>query len=165
MIRKGAKDGVIVDHTNLHNEFFVPTKQGNKNITVARLPYFDGDYWTGAAESIIEELEEEETSEGLPSKLPIKQVLKAMGRDFAKKDALVMQKVYSFNFFLLYINNILFFFITIVSFWQLGETILPLKENFMIVRLQHACTYCHELILSGSRWFCNQCNKIQLCSR
>ncbi|KAI3520951.1 hypothetical protein L1887_10406 [Cichorium endivia] len=143
MLKKGAEDGVVVDHTNLYNQFFVASGEGNTKISAARLPYFDGDYWSGAAENIVRKLEvEERSSGGLQSKLPNKRILKAMGQDkpdVAVKDVLVMQK--------------------------LGQTILPVKENFMIVHLQHICTHCHEVILSGSRWFCSQCKKIQLCSR
>ncbi|KAL4577364.1 hypothetical protein LXL04_013473 [Taraxacum kok-saghyz] len=137
MLKKGAEDGVVVDYTNLYND-----GDGKVKISAARLPYFDGDYWSGAAENIVRKLEVEEKAGGLQSKLPNKRILKAMGQDkpdVAVKDVLVMQK--------------------------LGQTILPVKENFMIVHLQHICTKCHEVILSGSRWFCTHCKKIQLCSK
>ncbi|KAJ9540675.1 hypothetical protein OSB04_027181 [Centaurea solstitialis] len=142
MLKKAVEDDVVVDHTNLYHQFFVSSGQGNTKITAARLPYFDGDYWSGAAENIVRKLEVEESAGGLQSKLPNKRILKAMGQDkvdIAMKDVLVMQK--------------------------LGQTILPVKENFMIVHLQYICTHCHEVILSGSRWFCSHCKKIQLCSR
>ncbi|KAL8193422.1 hypothetical protein R6Q57_026557 [Mikania cordata] len=142
MLKKATEDNVVVDHTNLYNQFFVPGGEGNMKITAARLPYFDGDYWSGAAENIVRKLEVEETAGGLQSKLPNKRILKAMGQDkidIAVMDVLVMQK--------------------------LGQTILPVKENFMIVHLQYVCTHCHEVILSGSRWSCSHCKKIQLCSR
>ncbi|KAI3794060.1 hypothetical protein L1987_36685 [Smallanthus sonchifolius] len=142
MLKKATEDNIVVDHTNLYNQFFVPSGEGNMKITAARLPYFDGDYWSGAAENIVRKLEVEESAGGLQSKLPNKRILKAMGQDkidIAVKDVLVMQK--------------------------LGQTILPVKENFMIVHLHYICTHCHEVILSGSRWFCSHCKKIQLCSR
>ncbi|KAI3783371.1 hypothetical protein L1987_42450 [Smallanthus sonchifolius] len=142
MLKKATEDNIVVDHTNLYNQFFVPSGEGNMKITAARLPDFDGDYWSGAAENIVRKLEVEESAGGLQSKLPNKRILKAMGQDkidVAVKDVLVMQKQ--------------------------GQTILPVKENFMIVHLQYICTYCHEVILSGSRWFCSHCKKIQLCSR
>ncbi|KAI3813301.1 hypothetical protein L1987_18021 [Smallanthus sonchifolius] len=139
MLKKAAADGIVVDQTNLYDHFFEPAKCGNIKISVARLPYFDGDYWSEAAESISKKLDEEESSGGLLSKLPSKRKLMAMGHDKLTRDALVMQR--------------------------LGKAILPSKENFMIIRLQHICTYCHEVILSRSRWSCKQCNKIQSCSR
>nr|XP_043638664.1 histone acetyltransferase HAC12-like [Erigeron canadensis] len=139
MLRKAAKDGIVVEQTNLYNQFFVPTNEENSKITATHLPYFDGSYWSGIAEIISKKLEEEENSGGSYSKLPSKRIWLSMGQDRPTKDAIVMQ--------------------------HLGEEILPMKENLMIVRLQHMCTYCHEVILSGSRWSCNRCNKIQLCSR
>ncbi|XP_071706322.1 histone acetyltransferase HAC12-like isoform X2 [Rutidosis leptorrhynchoides] len=142
MLKKASEDNVVVDHTNIYNQFFVPSGDDNTKITAARLPYFDGDYWSVAAENIVRKLEVEEKAGGLQSKLPNKRILKSMGQDkvdTAMKDVLVMQK--------------------------LGQAILPVKENFMIVHLHNICTHCNEVILSGSRWFCSQCKKIQLCSR
>ncbi|KAI3813302.1 hypothetical protein L1987_18022 [Smallanthus sonchifolius] len=133
MIKKAVKDGIVVDQTNLFNEFFIPS---NIKISAARLPYFDGDCWSQVAENISKKLEDEESSGGrLCIKSRTKRILNANGQETPTKDAL------------------------------LGDVILPEKENYMIVRLQHVCTSCNEVILSGSRWFCNQCNKIQLCSR
>nr|KAJ0202032.1 hypothetical protein LSAT_V11C600316440 [Lactuca sativa] len=143
MLKKGSEDGVVMDYTNLYNQFFVASGEGNTKITAARLPFFDSDYWSGADENIVRKLEVEETSDGgLQSKL------KAIGQDkldVAVKDVLVMQKL--------------------IFFLVLGQTILPVKENFMIAHLQHVCTQCHEVILSGSTWFCSHYKKIQLCSR
>ncbi|CAI9262137.1 unnamed protein product [Lactuca saligna] len=84
----------------------------------------------GVAENIVKKLEVEETSAGgLQSKLPNKGILKAMGYDkpdVVVKDVLVMEKM--------------------------GQTILHVKENFMIVHLQHVCNQCHEVILSRRKW-------------
>ncbi|KAI3713097.1 hypothetical protein L1987_71668 [Smallanthus sonchifolius] len=108
----------------------------NIKISAARLPYFDGDCWSQVAENISKKLDDEESSGGRSCiKSRTKRILMAKGQETLTKDAL------------------------------LGDVILPDKENYMIVRLQHVCTSCNEVILSGSRWFCNQCNKIQLCSR
>ncbi|KAL8266254.1 hypothetical protein R6Q59_003598 [Mikania micrantha] len=137
MIKKAMKDGIVVEQTNLYNEFFIPS---NNNVSAARLPYFDGDCWSEVAENTSKKLDEQESSGGkLCLKSRTKRILKANGEEMPTKDALVMK--------------------------NLGEIILPEKENYMIVRLQHVCTSCNEVILSGSRWFCSLCNKIQLCSR
>lgn len=34
-----------------------------------------------------------------------------------------------------------------------------------MVRLQFTCASCHEVILSGSHWYCDQCKNVHLCSR
>lgn len=48
---------------------------------------------------------------------------------------------------------------------QLGETILPMKEDFIMVHLQPACTHCCLLMVSGTHWVCNQCKNFRLCER
>ncbi|KAA8530542.1 hypothetical protein F0562_005251 [Nyssa sinensis] len=45
------------------------------------------------------------------------------------------------------------------------EILLMQKEDFVLVHLKFSCTRCHEVILSGSRWFCNQWKSFQLCTR
>ncbi|GFY96519.1 histone acetyltransferase of the CBP family 1 [Actinidia rufa] len=48
---------------------------------------------------------------------------------------------------------------------KIGETICPMKEDFIMVHLQHACTPCCILIVSGNHWVCNECEKFQLCDK
>ncbi|KAI3505620.1 hypothetical protein L1887_27753 [Cichorium endivia] len=48
---------------------------------------------------------------------------------------------------------------------QLRETIYPMKEDFIMVHLQHACSHCCIWMVSGKRWVCNQCKQFQLCDK
>ncbi|GJW60487.1 putative histone acetyltransferase chromatin regulator PHD family protein [Tanacetum coccineum] len=139
MLKKASNEGIVVGHNNLYDQFFVPKREENIKITTARLPYFDGAFWPRKAEALSKKIEEKESSGKLRSKSLNKRTLKALGQDNPTKDVLVMQ--------------------------QLGDKVQAKKKNLMIVHLQHMCTCCREVMLSGSRWFCNQCNKIQLCSR
>ncbi|XP_019426549.1 PREDICTED: histone acetyltransferase HAC1-like isoform X2 [Lupinus angustifolius] len=148
MLRKAAKENVVVDLTNLYDHFFVSTGECRAKVTAARLPYFDGDYWPGAAEDLIYQLRQEEdgrkqNKKGTTKKTITKRALKASGHSDlsgnASKDLILMHK--------------------------LGETISPMKEDFIMVHLQHACTHCCILMVSGNRWVCNQCKNFQICDK
>ncbi|OMO83300.1 Zinc finger, TAZ-type [Corchorus capsularis] len=148
MLRKAAKENIVVELTNLYDHFFVSTGECKAKVTAARLPYFDGDYWPGAAEDLINQLRQEEdgrklNKKGTTKKTITKRALKASGQSDlsanASKDLLLMHK--------------------------LGETICPMKEDFIMVHLQHCCTHCCILMVSGNRWVCNQCKNFQICDK
>ncbi|PPD90590.1 hypothetical protein GOBAR_DD12475 [Gossypium barbadense] len=148
MLRKASRENIVVDLTNLYDHFFVTTGECKAKITAARLPYFDGDYWPGAAEDLINQFRLEEDGRKLNKKGTIKKTitkraLKASGQSDlsanASKDLLLMHK--------------------------LGETICPMREDFIMVHLQHCCTHCCILMVSGNRWVCNQCKKFQICDK
>ncbi|XP_050900427.1 histone acetyltransferase HAC1 [Lathyrus oleraceus] len=148
MLRKAAKENVVVDITNLYDHFFTSTGECRAKVTAARLPYFDGDYWPGAAEDLIYQLRQEEdgrrqNKKGTTKKTITKRALKASGQSDlsgnASKDLLLMHK--------------------------LGETISPMKEDFIMVHLQHACSHCCILMVCGNRWVCSQCKNFQICDK
>ena len=103
MLKKGVKENIVVDLTNLYDHFFTHHGESRAKVTAARLPYFDGDYWPGAAEDMITQLRQEEDDrkqqkKGKMKKATItKRALKAAGHTDlsgnASKDAMLMQKV------------------------------------------------------------------------
>lgn len=102
MLRKATKENIVVGLTNLFDHFFVSTGECKAKVTAARLPYFDGDYWPGAAEDMINQLQQEEDGrkqqkKGKTKLTFTKRALKAAGHTDlgcnASKDALLMQKV------------------------------------------------------------------------
>uniref|UniRef100_A0A803LKP9 histone acetyltransferase n=1 Tax=Chenopodium quinoa TaxID=63459 RepID=A0A803LKP9_CHEQI len=143
MLKKATEEKIVVNFSNLYEKFFVPTGERKTKVTAARLPYFDGDYWSSVVESMIKKIDLE--SGGDPEKQLKKKwrSVKAFGHSNPSandvKDVLLMQ--------------------------ALGHIISSAKEDFIIVNLQSVCTNCHEIILSGQRWFCNQCKNYQLCAR
>ncbi|XP_055802488.1 histone acetyltransferase HAC1-like isoform X2 [Solanum dulcamara] len=148
MLRKAKEQNIVVELTNLYNHFFISTGECKAKVTAARLPYFDGDYWPGAAEDMIYQLQQEEDGrkqhkKGTMRKTVTKRTLKASSQfDLSgntSKDLLLMDK--------------------------LGETISPMKEDFIMVHLQHACTHCCVLMVSGNLWECKQCENFQLCDK
>ena len=105
MLRKASKENIVVDLINLFDHFFVTTGECKAKVTAARLPYFDGDYWPGAAEDLINQLRQEEdgrklNKKGTTKKTITKRALKASGQSDlsanASKDLLLMHKVISF---------------------------------------------------------------------
>ncbi|CAH8381540.1 unnamed protein product [Eruca vesicaria subsp. sativa] len=148
MLRKAAKEKVVVECTNFYDHFFVQSGECRAKVTAARLPYFDGDYWPGAAEDLIDQMSQEEDGKKsnrkvMPKKVISKRTLKAVGQlDLsvnASKDLLLMHK--------------------------LGEIIHPMKEDFIMVHLQHCCKHCCTLMVSGHRWVCHQCKNFQICDK
>nr|XP_043614914.1 histone acetyltransferase HAC1-like isoform X2 [Erigeron canadensis] len=148
MLRKATKENIVVDLTNLYDHFFVSSGECKAKVTAARLPYFDGDYWPGAAEDIIDRFHHEEegrkqNKKGSLKKTMTKRAMKASGQtDLSgnlSKDLLLMNR--------------------------LGDSISPMKEDFIMVHFQHSCTRCCMLMVSGKRWVCSQCKKFQLCDK
>ncbi|KNA23368.1 hypothetical protein SOVF_025270 isoform B [Spinacia oleracea] len=143
MLKKATEEKIVVNFSNLYEKFIAPTEEYNTKVTAARLPYFDGDYWSTVVEGMIKKIDKK--SRGNPQeqlKGFTKRRLKAMGHTNPSaddaKDILLMQ--------------------------ELEQSISSAKEDFIIVYLQFVCTHCHEII-SGIRWFCNQCKNFQLCGR
>lgn len=102
MLRKASREDIVVELTNLYDHFFVSSGESKAKVTATRLPYFDGDYWPGAAEDIIYQLRQEEEGRKQNKRGPLKKsitkrALKASGQtDFSgnvSKDLLLMHRV------------------------------------------------------------------------
>lgn len=102
MLQKAIKENIVVELTNLYDQFFVTAKECKIKVSASRLPYFDGDYWPGAAEDMINQLRQEEDDrkqqkKGKTKKIITKRALKAAGHTDlsgnASKDAMLMHKV------------------------------------------------------------------------
>lgn len=114
MLRKAAKEGIVAETTNLYDLFFLQTGECRAKVTAARLPYFDGDYWPGAAEDIIYQMSQEDdgrkgNKKGIIKKTITKRALKASGQSDlsgnASKDLLLMHKVF-FSFYAPFVSCI-----------------------------------------------------------
>ncbi|XP_057817200.1 histone acetyltransferase HAC1 isoform X2 [Cryptomeria japonica] len=147
MLSKATEENIVLDVTNFYDYFFTSADECKARVTITRLPYFDGDYWPGAIEDMIFQLEvgdenfrkqqkksksKRNTTDwishgapqtGLPDSFP--------------KDTLLMQK----------------------------ESALAMKDDFIMVHMHHSCSHCRLFILSGKRWVCNQCVDFQICDK
>ncbi|TVU07671.1 hypothetical protein EJB05_41036 [Eragrostis curvula] len=115
MLQKAIKEGIVVELTNLYDHFFVPKRECKAKVTAARLPYFDGDYWPGAAEDMINQIRLSEGDRNLQKKGKMKNTitkrdLKAAGitelSGNASKDAMLMQKAHIGPYSCLYIVGV-----------------------------------------------------------
>ncbi|CAN6937436.1 unnamed protein product [Brassica oleracea] len=134
MLDKAKEQSVVTNVTNLYDRFFVPTC----NITAARLPYFEGSFWSSSAELLMSQETESEVAN-----------VKSLSRR-----ALKGNKIKDSND----AKNILLM-------RKLGIRISNQKEDLIVVDLHYTCTRCSETILSGLRWFCKKCKDLQLCQR
>lgn len=63
MLEKAVEQRVVTNVTNLYHRFFVPTEESTCNMTAARLPYFEGSFWSCNTENLIQEIEKEGNKE------------------------------------------------------------------------------------------------------
>lgn len=68
MLRKATAENVVVEVSNLYDTFFVQIKESRVAPSVARLPYFDGDYWPGAIEEELQKIQKERDDAGAQKK-------------------------------------------------------------------------------------------------
>ncbi|GER53976.1 histone acetyltransferase of the CBP family 1 [Striga asiatica] len=192
MLRKASKESVVVELTNLYEHFFVSTGECKAKVTAARLPYFDGDYWPGAAEDIIYQLQQEEDGrkphkKGIIKKSITKRALKASGQTDlsgnASKDLMLMHKVEITGIPDETKDNEVLeseFFDTRQAFLSLCQgnhyqydTLRRAKHSSMMV-LYHlhnptapafvsTCAVCHLDIEAGQGWRCDTCPDYDVC--
>ena len=133
MLIEAQKEGVVTEIANFYDEYW---KKGNDaNV----LPYFEGDYWVGVAEEFIKDIEEDKKNKSGKKKAPNskkgskkksgsskhgKNGKKSTGAD-AVTDELLL---------------------------KLGSVIEPMKDDFIVVKLQNYCHMCKKMILKGNRW-------------
>nr|GEW08538.1 histone acetyltransferase HAC1-like isoform X3 [Tanacetum cinerariifolium] len=57
MLKKASNEGIVVGRNNFYHQFFVPKRKEYIKIAAARLPYFDGAFWSGNAEALSNKLD------------------------------------------------------------------------------------------------------------
>ncbi|KAH7298465.1 hypothetical protein KP509_25G044800 [Ceratopteris richardii] len=148
MISKAKKENIVTANRNLFDYYFTSNEECKAKVTAARLPYFDGDYWPGAAEDILQQLQEEEDGVDTGRRTKMKKTVwkrttktSTHGDNTGSipKDVQLMDK--------------------------LGQLISAMKEDFIMVHMHHACSRCRNFIISGIRWVCESCqDNFQLCA-
>merc|ERR1712060_390223 len=124
LLLKAKSQGIIYSINNLYDNYFsVLTDSIKSNTSVLKIPYYDGDYWPGEAENILELIElEYETN-----KCSFGENTNALTTfDFlTKKD----NKINSTDLNLMI---------------KLGKVIIEIKDNFIIAHLYPFCNFCLE---------------------
>ncbi|XP_020529432.1 probable histone acetyltransferase HAC-like 1 [Amborella trichopoda] len=131
---KATDKDIVVEHTNMYEQFFVRTGEKKAKVTLTSVPYFDGDYFSRRAEYIIANIDKEDgekrqrvEKDQLQKWLRNIQ-LKLLLQMILQKEALLTQK--------------------------LGDSIRKKREDFIVVHMQHACKYCGEFELSRKLRVC-----------
>lgn len=122
MLRKAMKENIVVGLTNLYDHFFSRQGESRAETTAMRLLYFEGDYWPGVAEKIIDKLLQEDNDlkqeRNKPRKMTMSERVNLSGS--AAKDTKLMQKV----------SNLFVFFTTRMS----GSTCFFLSARTLVMR-------------------------------
>nr|XP_034595112.1 probable histone acetyltransferase HAC-like 3 isoform X2 [Setaria viridis] len=139
LIKKAVKEGVVVERNTLSDFFLQPTNECKANISAARLPYCENDFWPGEAERLLEK-KDDKTSQKQGTQ--VGRLLRVAKRDDRKgnlEDILLVHK--------------------------LGERMRTMKEDFIMLCLEQFCKHCHQPIVSGRSWVCTSCKNFHLCDR
>lgn len=168
MLVKAEKEGVVWQITNMYDDYW------RNNNTPCTLPYFEGDYWVGLAEDLIEKLDAEK-----PKKVANKRGIKSNKRKNidTKKTASKKTKskkpkrrktvfggdvsgddeddddghegsraltVKSLDIPDRKLSDPLML--------KLGEVIEPMKDDFLVVKLFPCCRVCNSSVVQGLLW-------------
>lgn len=139
LVKKAVKEGVVVERNTLYDFFLQPTSECKANISAACLPYCENDFWPGEAERLLEK-KDDKTSQ--KKETQVGRLLRVAKRDDRKgnlEDILLVHK--------------------------LGEKMRTMKEDFIMLCLQHFCKHCHQPIVSGKSWVCTCCKNFHLCDQ
>ncbi|XP_020528913.1 probable histone acetyltransferase HAC-like 1 [Amborella trichopoda] len=140
-IQKATDEDIVVEHTNMYEQFFVRTGEKKAKVTLTSVPYFDGNYFSRRAEYIIANIDKEDGEKR---------------RKSGKTPASKVAPKYSTQ--AIVANDTAKYFVC-----QLGDSISKKREDFIVVHMQHACKYCGEFELSRKLRVCMLCENFYLC--
>ena len=130
----------------------------------ARIPYFDGDFWPIEAEDLLLEFHKENAKRIQEEK----EAKEEEGRSTRKKRRVTMtdqeqsaeadQKRKPADTTPIPLEKELRPGETIRMFEKLATRMSHMKRDFLLVKLQPNCVNCHEYIISGNRYSCEECS-------
>ncbi|KQK15543.1 probable histone acetyltransferase HAC-like 3 isoform X2 [Brachypodium distachyon] len=139
LVKKAVKEGVVVERNTLYDFFLQSSGERKADISAACLPYCENDFWPGEAERLLEK-KEDNTSQ--KEETQVGRLLRVAKRDARKGD----------------LDDILLMH-------KLGEKMRTMKEDFIMLCLQHFCKHCQKAIVSGKSWICTSCKNFHLCDQ
>ena len=134
MLAEAQKQGIVLEIQNMFAEYWRDDNYANV------LPYFEGDYWVGVAEEFAKDIENE-VKEGTSGK----KGKKGKKRKIIKSNSgSKRRKVEGGSVGLSQVSDPMMI--------KFGTAIEPMKDDFLVVKLQPYCTLCRKSILAGTRY-------------
>lgn len=135
MLRKAQADGVIHHCTNMFDRYFDGGREHRlPEVSMGQVPYYEGDYWPGEAENLLDKIGEEGRTQGKKAakgRPKTAQTAKGKrGAGPATTDEQLMAR--------------------------LGETISQMREDFIVVHFRPTCSFCRKYFNGEIAFFAPQ---------
>ncbi|KAK9806697.1 hypothetical protein WJX73_009793 [Symbiochloris irregularis] len=136
LLRVAKEQGAVTHLSNLCDTFFEGGRDHRDRASAGLMPYFEGDYWPGEAESALADISENDRKAGKKAKGKGGSGIsaprtKAKGKRYGAEPATADEALMA----------------------RLGEVIHTMREDFIVVHLREPCSLCRAYIDGGCRYY------------